>query len=108
MTDKIEITPEIQKLIDATGLELYDSRFDDGLETAVLTHESIDEFIAGVNTWNERSSVVRGKIAGFDTAYWGMVQRLRGDSREELAIIDMEDFRLVFFGIALLHYIDKE
>lgn len=91
---KIEI---LNAIAAATNNEIYDPEWRGGqwMVEAVETHETIDDFIASSDEWNERSAKMnRGTIAGFPFVSWANVQARRGDQRRALSVIDIGNVRI--------------
>lgn len=93
----MDMREKLQKFSEATNNELYDADegFEEWMVGAEETHESIDDFKAARNCWNEKGVFQgEGEIAGFPFIAWTKVQALKGQPRRDLSVIDFGDIRI--------------
>lgn len=86
-----------EKIASASNGEVYDNVYG-WMWSATETAETIEEFICSSRNWRESSALKRGKIAGFDYAYWSSVQATKGQTREPLSVIDFGEIRVAVRG----------
>ena len=89
-------TEALQALHDATGGDLYDTNWQGGswMHTATETADTLDQFVAASEQWNEVGCVRECRVAGLRAVYFGEVQARKGDTRRELTVIDLGDVRV--------------
>ena len=89
-------TEQLATFSAATNNELFDPEYRGGewMINAVVTQETLDDFIKSSDLWNERSSLQRGTIGGFPFVAWAKVQARKGDQRRELSVVDFGDCRI--------------
>lgn len=89
-------TEALQALHDATGGDLYDADYEGGtwMVTATETADTLDQFVAASENWNELGCVREYRVAGLRAVYFGEAQARKGDTRRELTVIDLGDLRV--------------
>lgn len=89
-------TEALQALHDATGGDLYNAVWEGGtwMVTATETADTLDQFVADSEGWNELGRVRECRVAGLRCVYFGEVQARKGDTRRELTVIDLGDVRV--------------
>ena len=89
-------TEALQALHDTTGGDLYDANWQGGswMHTATETADTLDQFVAASERWNEVGCVRECRVAGLRAVYFGEVQARKGDTRRELTVIDLGDVRV--------------
>lgn len=91
----------------ATHNELFDTEYNGGewMVSHVETHETLADWEASSIGWQERSPMVRGKIAGFPFLAWNRMQALKGMPRDHVSVIDFGDIRIALPGTFLADYL---
>lgn len=90
----------------ATGNELFDVDYNGGewMIEAVQTAETLENWEAASLTWNERSVMQAGMIAGFPFRAWHRAQPRNGMPRGALSVVDFGDCRFVLHGSDLTNF----
>lgn len=88
-------TEKIAAFAAATNNELFDTHplINEWSIDAVETHETLDHWIESSDSWNEKTSMVRGQIAGFPFIAWKSAQPIKGQPRRSISVIDFGDVR---------------
>lgn len=89
-------TEALQALHEATGGDLYDAVWGGGqwMHSATETADTLDQFVAASEQWNEVGCVRECRVAGLRAVYFGEVQVRKGNTRRELTVIDLGDVRV--------------
>ncbi len=87
----------------ATNNELFDADYGDGewMVEFVETHETLQQFEESSKSWNERTAMKTGEIAGFPFRAWKSAQAMKGQPRQSMSVIDLGDVRIALPGTDL-------
>lgn len=94
---------QLKKFASATNNELFDADYRGGewMVEAVETHETIEQFEAASNNWNERSKAIHGEVGGFKFIAWKIAQAQKGQPRQTMSVVDLGDVRIALPGTDL-------
>lgn len=89
------MTENLKKFAAATNNELFDADYKGGewMVEAVETHETLEQWEESAKSWNERSPMKSGEIAGFPFRAWKQVQAVKDQPRRAMSVIDFGDVR---------------
>lgn len=88
-------TENLKKFAAATNNELFDADYKDGewMVEAVETRETLEQWEESSKSWNERTAMKTGEIAGFPFRSWKSVQAVKGQPRRSMSVIDLGGVR---------------
>jgi hypothetical protein len=89
----MELKKALLKIDEATHGDLYDFSCGGWMVNAIETTETLADFEAEAKNYAEHGKIQRGKLAGFDFVYFGLVQVVKGHPRFILSVIDLGGVR---------------
>ena len=97
------ITENLKKFAAATNNELFDADYKGGewMVESIETQETLAQWEESSKSWNERTAMKSGEIAGFPFRAWKSVQAVKGQPRRSMSVIDLGDVRIVLPGTDL-------
>jgi hypothetical protein len=85
----MELKQALIKIDVATNGELYDFCYGGWKVNVTETNKTLAEFEEASKNYSECDEIQRGKLAGFDFIYFGIVQVVKGYPRFALSVIDL-------------------
>lgn len=89
----MELEQALKKIDEATHGVLYNASCGGWMVKAIETTETLTDFEAELKNYAEHGKIQRGKLAGFDFVYFGLVQVVKGHPRFILSVIDLGGVR---------------
>lgn len=81
---------DLAKIAEASGGDLYDADWEGGqwMVEAVITQDSLEDFVEAAKNYHEKSTAEFGTIGGFSFVAFEEVRARKGDQRRPLSVID--------------------
>jgi hypothetical protein len=89
----MELKQALLKIDVATRGEIYDFSCGGWMVNAIETNLTLTDFEVESKNYAEHGKIQRGKLAGFDFVYFGLVQVVKGHPRFLLSVIDLGGVR---------------
>lgn len=99
-------TENLKKFASATNNELFDADYNGGewMVEAVETQETLEQWEESSKSWNERTAMQTGEIAGFPFRAWKSAQAIKGQPRQSMSVVDLGSMRIVLPGTNLTNF----
>ena len=96
----------LKKFAAATNNELFDADYGDGewMVEAVETQETLAQWEESSQSWNERTAMQSGEIAGFPFRAWKSAQAVKGQPRQAISVVDLGNVRIALPGTNLKNF----
>lgn len=102
----MKATTSLAAFAAATNNELFDTNYQGGewMVEFVETQETLEQFEESSKSWNERSAMMTGTIAGFPYRSWKNAQAVKGLARAAMSVVDLGDARIALPGTNLANF----